>query len=454
MNNVQPGSLERTSAFPLSHNIVGAAVVYLVQGLGYATIMTSLPSFSTKWSLGEMTVSLVLLVTVLLAAVGSVVANAVAVRASSRAAVVWGLSVEAAALFTVAIAPALPVFFGAVFVFGVGLGMVDAAQNMQGVRVEKRAGKPLLGRFYAVATAATIGGALLVSASIALHGSVFMALATVAVLDVVGALVASRTLEVRDTVTGGPAAQGHAAGTLGAEVDGASGVGSAATAEVATADVGATGATGPAAIDRGKIRFAIYAAVAMIVFLAYVMDSSVSAWSTMYMQEGLGAAASIAPFAYAVYQGAVLLARLVTDALEQRIGLTMLAKIAIIVGALGSVVVALVPAVWAAILGFGLTGLAAGALVPLAFSAAGNLLPGRSDEIIARVNLFNYFGALIGAVMLGLIAQGRGLGLAFLIPGIGLLLALPLVRSLARSPESAGEPAHTAESAEAKPNHV
>ena len=35
-----------------------------------------------------------------------------------------------------------------------------------------------------------------------------------------------------------------------------------------------------------------------------------------------------------------------------------------------------------------------GVLVPLAFSAAGHAAPGNSDEVIARVNLFNYGGAL------------------------------------------------------------
>ena len=40
---------------------------------------------------------------------------------------------------------------------------------------------------------------------------------------------------------------------------------------------------------------------------------------------------------------------------------------------------------------------ALGILVPLAFSAAGHAAPGNSDEVIARVNLFNYGGALVGA---------------------------------------------------------
>jgi MFS family permease len=57
-----------------------------------------------------------------------------------------------------------------------------------------------------------------------------------------------------------------------------------------------------------------------------------------------------------------------------------------------------------------------GALVPLAFSAAGELDPSRVDEVVARVNLFNYAGAVLGAVAVGLLADGPGLALAFLLP--------------------------------------
>ena len=95
------------------------------------------------------------------------------------------------------------------------------------------------------------------------------------------------------------------------------------------------------------------------------------------------------------------------------------------------------PSVGAAVAGFALTGLGVGVLVPLAFSAAGHAVPGRSDEVIARVNLFNYGGALLGAVLLGLLSEPVGLRVAFLVPVVGLLLTLPVVRQLRRLSEPA-----------------
>jgi MFS family permease len=81
-----------------------------------------------------------------------------------------------------------------------------------------------------------------------------------------------------------------------------------------------------------------------------------------------------------------------------------------------------------------LTGVGVGILVPLAFSAAGHAAPGHSDEVIARVNLFNYGGALVGAVLLGALSEPIGLRTAFLIPVLGLVATLPVVRALRRLP--------------------
>ncbi|MFD0522574.1 MFS transporter [Paractinoplanes durhamensis] len=111
---------------------------------------------------------------------------------------------------------------------------------------------------------------------------------------------------------------------------------------------------------------------------------------------------------------------------------------------MGCGIVVAIPSIPAAIAGFALTGIGVGILVPLAFSAAGEAAPGHSDEVIARVNLFNYGGALVGAVLLGGLSEPIGLRLAFLIPVLGLLATLPAVRALrhlATSPATLPPPA-------------
>ena len=98
------------------------------------------------------------------------------------------------------------------------------------------------------------------------------------------------------------------------------------------------------------------------------------------------------------------------------------------VSIIGCLVVAFLPSIGAAIAGFALAGVAVGALVPLAFTSAGALVPARGDKVIARVNLFNYAGAVLGAVLIGLLADAPGLGLAFLLPAAALVGVLFVAR--------------------------
>ena len=52
--------------------------------------------------------------------------------------------------------------------------------------------------------------------------------------------------------------------------------------------------------------------------------------------------------------------------------------------------------------------------------------------MIARVNLFNYAGAVIGGVVPGILSEGVGLGLVFLLPAIVLVPIVAMLRWFAR----------------------
>lgn len=105
------------------------------------------------------------------------------------------------------------------------------------------------------------------------------------------------------------------------------------------------------------------------------------------------------------------------------------------------------PGVAPAVAGFAVAGIVTGVLVPIAFAAAGQLLPARSDEVIVRASIFNCAGAVTGAVVPGLLGAGAALRLGFVAPALALLLVLPLARRLptrisaSPKPLPEGEPA-------------
>lgn len=69
-----------------------------------------------------------------------------------------------------------------------------------------------------------------------------------------------------------------------------------------------------------------------------------------------------------------------------------------------------------AIAGFAIVGIGLSAVVPLSFSAAGGLDRQQSGVVIARVNPFNYAGFVVGAALVGLIAEAADLRVAFAMP--------------------------------------
>ena len=365
---------------------------YAAQGLGYAAVVTALPMFKERQGLDDALVSVILLLVVVAAAGGSMVADKVAARWGSRFALTGGLTAVGLALLLTTFATPTAVFVAVLLVYGVGLGTVDASLSMQGVLVQARLGRSVMNRLFAAYTAAAMAAALLMSAFVAGGAGASVAVGTAGVFALVIAVTGWHGYEPARTVQPGHA--GHH--------------------------------------DLRATTRRVVLVCGTLIFTAFLADSAVSTWSTVYLHDSLLAADSVAPLGYAAYQSAVLISRLAGDHVVPRTGRVAAATASLLVCAAGCGLVVAVPSVAAAIAGFALTGLGVGVLVPLAFSAAGHAVPGNSDEVIARVNLFNYGGALLGAVLLGLLSEPVGLRVAFLVPVAGLLLTLPVVRQLRR----------------------
>ncbi len=91
-----------------------------------------------------------------------------------------------------------------------------------------------------------------------------------------------------------------------------------------------------------------------------------------------------------------------------------------------------------AVLGFTLLGLGVAVIAPLSFSAAARIAGGddvpaavrqaRVDVVIGRFNQFNYVGALLGAVLTGLVGADS-LRIGFAVPMVLILFLLPLAKA-------------------------
>ncbi|WP_432987807.1 MFS transporter [Dactylosporangium sp. CA-233914] len=382
---------------------LAVAGAYFAQGFCFAGLLTQVASLQKKFGFDDTQLSLVLLAVPVVAGVGSVVAGLLSARLGSSLVLRAGGPGVAVAIALTGFAGQRWQLYVALALVGLMLGLVDATMNMQGVGVERRYARPVLNSFHAVWSAGAILGALATSGTAHLGWSTAESLATVAAAGVVLALLA--------------------------------GPGQLRRAEEAQQVPAATQAAAEAAVPWRPI---VLVGIAMM--LMFIADSAVSNWSSVFIEKALHASTSVAALGLAAYQTTMLLGRTAGDRLVSRFSPTAAVSVGGVVGGLGLILVAVSGTAALSIAGFAIVGLGLSLVVPQSFSAAGRLDPAGTGIAIARVNLFNYVGFVVGAGLIGAVAQSLSLRWAFAIPA-GLAAGIVLLAPAFRTPAPATSPA-------------
>ncbi len=366
---------------------LAAAAGFFTQGLVFISLTTRLPVVQQKWRLSSVEMSLLLLMMVLLAGVGSLVAEKLAARRDSGEVLRGGLVVIAAGVPVIALAPSFAVFVGGLAAYGVALGLVDAATNMQAVALEHRYGRPILPSFHGAWTFGGVAGSALTLAT----GS--LGLGWAAVLGLVPLAVCFAPFLRR--------------------------------ADVVVADD----------VDV-PWRPILLVGAALVLF--YMVDTAAATWGPTYLDRTFSTPSQLVALATFPYLVASLVFRLAGDTLVARFGAQRVLQVGAVVAALALAVVVFAPTWPVAVLGFTVLGAGAAVMAPLSFSAAARIAGGdtldadaraaRVDAVIARFNQFNYLGALLGAVLTGLVGADS-LRYGFALPMVLILGVVPLAKA-------------------------
>lgn len=370
----------------LARHRLAVAGAFATQGFVFIGLTTRLPDIKDRWDLTELGVSGVLLGIVLLAGTGSVLAEKMSARTSSATLLRAGLVLVAIGSALMLASPAWLAYLAGVGVYGVGLGVVDAATNMQAVALEHRYGRPILPSFHG---GWTFGGLVGAGATLATADLDLSWAAAIAILPVLMAAAAFLPREV--------------------------------TASTDRAD--------PLATNLGiPWRPILMVGLGMVVF--YMVDTAAQTWGAVYVDEVLDAPSRWLALATLPYLFASLVVRLAGDRLVQQYGAAPVLRVGAVVACGGLAVVTFAPTWPIAVLGFTIVGTGISVVAPLSFSAAARLAGGsteRVDAVIARFNQFNYVGGLLGAVLTGVVGKDQ-LRFGFVIPMVLVLALVPLAR--------------------------
>ncbi|MER6120238.1 MFS transporter [Streptomyces sp. NPDC001743] len=382
----------------LRHGRSSLALSFFVQGVTFALLVTRIPAIQDRYGISDGLLPVFLAAVPILAGAGSVVTEKVVARVRPRVVLRWAQPLVLLALLGVGAGSEVWEAALALGVFGLSVGALDASMNMMGVSLQRAYGRSIMLGFHA---AYSLGG--IAGASMAWAGAHWDLSLLVSYLPVVVVLLPVAFVGSRWYVEGKQEEEREAArGTAGA------------------------------------VSFKLLMPLCLVMCFAYIGDSTVSNWSAKYLQDVLGSSEQLSTVPYNVYMVTTLLGRAVGDLGVRRFGAVAVVRVGSVLAAAGFVVVAVAGGAWVGMLGFTMLGLGLCVIVPQTFAAAGRMFPGASDTAIARLNIFNYVGFLVGSPLVGALGDAWSYRGAMLVPMALVLATLVYAKSFGAEPARYG----------------
>ncbi|MFD7258024.1 MFS transporter [Streptomyces sp. NPDC059874] len=360
---------------------------FFVQGVAFALLVTRIPAIQDRYGISDGLLPAFLAAVPILAGAASVGTEHLVKRVAPSVVLRWAQPLVLLSLLGVGAGSSMWHVAVALGAFGLSVGALDASMNMLGVSLQRAYGRSIMLGFHAAYSLGGILGASAAWAGAHWHLGLFESYLPAVVVLLPLVLVGSRFY-----------------------VD---------QSEKAVAEKG-LGAGG----------FKLLLPLCLVMACAYIGDSTVANWSAKYLQDVLGSSEQLATVPYNVYMVTTLIGRAVGDLGVRRFGAVAVVRCGTVVAAGGFAVVAAAPGAWVGMLGFTLLGIGLCVIVPQTFAAAGRLFPGAaSDTAVARLNIFNYVGFLIGSPLVGGIGDAWSYRGAMLVPMVLVLITLFYARS-------------------------
>ncbi|MFF4906716.1 MFS transporter [Streptomyces sp. NPDC001260] len=348
------------------------AAVFAVHGAVTGTFATRVPWIQEHAHLSAGQLGFALAFTALGASCSMPLAGRISHHFGSRTALRGLIALWTLSLVLPSVAPNMLTLCLAMFTYGASAGMADVAMNALGVEIEHRLHKSIMsglhGMWSAGALIGSAGGTL--AAHLGADARVHFALAS-ATLTVLGLLACSWVLDLQ-----------------------------------------------PAEDEEPPPRFALPPRSALLIgavgFCAVFAEGASLDWSAVFLRDQLETSAGLAAACTTGFMLTMAAARLVGDAVVNRLGAVRTVRVGGAFAVLGGALIVLAGHPAVAMTGFALLGLGIAVVVPLCFAAAGHSGPNPS-QAIAGVATITYTSGLIAPSLIGGVAQATSLVVSFVL---------------------------------------
>ncbi|AZV80537.1 MFS transporter [Parasedimentitalea marina] len=293
-------------------------------------------------------------------------------------------------LFLIAFAPTYLTFCVALFLFGATQAGLDVAMNVWAAEAERHIGRPMMSSFHAMfSLGAGLGAA---SGFVAETYGVGITPHFV----IAGAGIAAITLF---------AARGNW-----------------------ISDIQDTGPAGPVfRLPKGPLFV-----VGFIAFCASLGEGGMADWSAIFLVHSSGATEAQAALGYTVFSIAMVVMRLLGDAITLRLGPVGAARLAGSVATVGVLCAVGFGTFGMSLVGFFLMGIGYAMIMPLALSRAANDPHTSPGTALAAVSTLGYGGLLLGPPIIGFLSEATSVRVAFTLLAVLAALIVVLSRSISK----------------------
>ncbi len=367
---------------------VAISVVFLVNGVTFASWMPRLPEIQDRLGISDAALG----ITLVGAGVGGLAASGFSGRLvdrfGSRTMTLVTSAGLSMALPLMGIAPTALLVFCSLIVLGSLDGLTDVAMNAQAVELQRRVGRSIITRFHALWSAGAVTGGIIASRAAAAGISLRTQLLITAAVLVATTLIAARWL---------------------------------------LPDRRAFEDAHEAAPPPGVGSRAIIGRLFLVGLAIALAEAPPNEWAALLMTDRFDLGPGAAGLGFVAVASGMLVGRVVGDHVTDRYGLERTRRGGAGLAAVGVLIATLVPSSITAGVGLFITGLGLSTLFPLLFRAASELTHG-SHSGMAAFSSGARLGFLVASPLIGVLASGTSVAIAVLVVSGGAATTVALAR--------------------------
>lgn len=372
----------------VTKNRIAVSLLFLVNGFIVGCWAPKIPEFAERLQLSKFQLGLMILVL----GVGSLtlmpIAGAQIARYGSKLVAQIAAVCLLPALLALTLAPNVATGAISIFLFGGFMGAMDVAMNANAVAVEQSMRRSIMSSCHAFWSlggliGASLGGLLIAKVGVLWHAQIATALAAI-VLGIAWRMILADPPHPDE--------------------------------------------------KKEKLRLPLVPLpwlIGLMALFSMVPEGAVLDWGALYLREELGASVALSGFGFAAFSLTMSVMRFGGDLVRDRLGGVMTLRICTLFAISGMLLAAFAPNAEIAILGFALCGIGISNMVPIAFSAAGNIPGLRAGIGLSVVTTMGYSGMLVAPSAIGFVAEHIGFSVVFMALPV-LLVVVLLFSNLAR----------------------